>query len=187
MRVTRRAAAALRCRGRRPVAQGLLLAALLSACAFPGLEPERPADMPEAIGPVVELGRGESLGVAWRYSILESTEGTCTRVEMQAALGATESCGGVIGNQGAESISLMGVGTGTGMPSQVEGFAAEEVAAVWIETDAGRVPVTLMSLEPAGLDGQVFFGLVPGDRRMRVAVAADAAGQELGRVSIEAP
>ena len=143
--------------------------------------------MPEAIGPVVELGRGQSLGVAWRYSIYESTMGLCTRVEMEAVIGTSESCGVTIGDEAAGPISVMAVGTGTGVPSQVEGYATDVVREVWIDTDAGPVPATLMSLEPGSMDGQVFFALVPGDRHIRDAVAVDASGQEVGRAAVDAP
>lgn len=142
---------------------------------------------PEAVGPVIEIGRGESLGVAWRYSVYESTMGVCVRLEL-AAGGEGVSCGGGLGvDQARGAISLMGVGSGTGTPSQVEGFATDEVAAVWIETNGGRVPATLMSLGPAGLDGQIFLALIPGDRMMEAAVAIDAEGNELGRSAIDGP
>ena len=165
------------------------LVASLAACGFPGLEPEPeplPDGMPEAIGPVIEIGGAESLGIEWRYSIYESTEGWCTRVEM-AASGAGATCGVLVNGQGAGPIRVSGVGTGSGMPSQVDGWVSEEVAEVWIETNVGAVPATVMPLDAAGMAGQLFFALVPGDRRMRAAVGVDAAGQELGRASIDAP
>ncbi len=143
--------------------------------------------MPEAVGPVLQLGRGASLGVEWRYSLYESTMGLCTRVEMQGAMGTSESCGVTIGDEAAGPISVMSVGTGTGVPSQVEGYATDVVREVWIDTDAGPVPATVMSLEPASMDGQLFFALVPGDRHIRDAVAVDASGEEIGRATVDAP
>ena len=168
-----------------------LLATSLTACGFPGFDPEvepmpPPADMPEAIGPIIEIGRGESLGVEWRYSIYQSTMGLCTRIEIDVS-GSGESCGGSIGQSGPEPISVTSVGTGTGTPSQVEGYVAEDVAEVWIETDAGPVQATVMSLEPVDMEGGAFVALVPGNRRMGDAVAVDADGAELGRFSINAP
>ena len=166
----------------------VVLAIVLAACAFPGFEPDPvppEAQPPQPIGPVIEVGRGEAAGVAWRYSFYESDMGACTRLETAEA-GLGESCGGTVG-PGIEAMSLASVGTGTGAPSVVEGFASDDVSAVWVETDAGRVPATLMSLAPAGLDGQAFVAFVPESSRMRDVVAADADGQEVGRASIDAP
>ncbi len=166
----------------------VLLATLLAACAFPAFEPDPvppEAQPPQPVGPVIEIGRGESSGVAWRYSFYESDMGACTRLETAHA-GLGESCGGSVG-PGIEAMSLASVGTSTGAPSVVEGFASDDVAAVWIETDAGRVPATLMSLAPAGLEGQAFVAFVPEARRMQEVVAADADGREVGRSSIDAP
>ena len=111
----------------------------------------------------------------------------CTLLELDGG-GGGESCGGTLGaDPAAGPIGVMSVGTGTGTPSSVEGFASDEVAAVWIETNAGRVQATLMSLGPVGLDGQMFIALVPGDRRMDAAVAVGADGGELGRSDIVGP
>ena len=160
----------------------------LVACAFPGLEPEReppPAGMPRPIGPVVEIGTGEFEGVAWRYSIYESTHGICTRLEAGDA-GTSEACGGVIAG-GPEPIALVGVGTTTDGPSHVEGHVSDEVAGVWIETHAGSVAATLMSLAPVGLDGQAFIAYVPRHWRMRDAVAVNEDRHEIGRAAIDVP
>ncbi len=167
-----------------------LMAIAIAGCAFPGLQPEpMPTNMgrPEPIGPVIEIGRGESLGVPWRFWVYDSTLGMCTRLELDGG-GGGESCGGTLGaDPAAGPIGVMSVGTGTGTPSSVEGFASDEAAAVWIETNAGRVQATLMSLSPVGLNGQMFIALVPGDRRMDAAVAVDADGGELGRSDILGP
>ena len=85
---------------------------------------------PEPIGPVTEIGRGESLGVPWRFWVYDSTLGMCTRLELDGG-GGGESCGGTLGaDPAAGPIGVMSVGTGTGTPSSVEGFASDEVAAV---------------------------------------------------------
>jgi len=136
------------------------------------------------VGPVVEIGRGVSAGIAWRYSVYESRLGMCTRAELNGREGGLN-CGITFGAEPpGGAIGLMGVGTSTGMPSQVEGFASDEVAAVWIETDAGRVPATIMSLGPAGQAGQFFFALIPERRSLEEAVAVDAGGGELARVDL---
>ncbi len=141
---------------RRPVALPLMAIAI-AGCAFPGLQTEpMPTSLgrPEPIGPVTEIGRGASLGVSWRLWVYDSTLGMCTRLELDG--GGGESCGGTLGaDPAAGPIGVMSVGTGTGTPSSVEGFASVGVAAVWIETNAGRVHATLMSLGAVGLNGQM--------------------------------
>ncbi len=134
------------------------MAIAIAGCALPGLQPEpmpTAMGMPEPIAPVTEIGRGESLGVPWRFWVYDSTLGMCTALELDGR-GGGGSCGGTLGaDPAAGPIGVMSVGTGTGTPSSVEGFASDEAAAVWIETNAGRVQATLMSLGPAGLNGQM--------------------------------
>jgi hypothetical protein len=165
----------------------VVLAMLLAACAFPGFDPDPvpPEAQPQPVGPATEIGRGESAGGPWRYSVYESDMGECTRLET-ADVGLGESCGGSVG-PGIEAMSLSSVASSTGAPSVVEGFASDDVTAVWVETDAGRVAATLMSLAPAGREGQAFVAFVPEARRMHDVVATDAGGQEVGRSSIDAP
>ena len=84
----------------------VVLAIVLAACAFPGFEPDPvppEAQPPQPIGPVIEVGRGEAAGVAWRYSFYESDMGACTRIETAEA-GLGESCGGTVG-PGIEAMS----------------------------------------------------------------------------------
>lgn len=164
----------------------VLMVIALAGCAFPWNQPEPPpaARAPEPIGPVVEIGHGMSGGIAWSYSVYESALGTCTRLELDGREGGLN-CGVTPAAEPLGSaIGLMVVGTSTGMASQVEGFASDKVAAVWIETDAGRVPAALMSLGPAGLDGQIFLAFVPPNRGLEEAVAVDANGGELARVDL---
>jgi hypothetical protein len=168
-------------------------AALLAGCSFLAPEPSPPGphEMPEPIGPVVEIGRGESARGPWRYTVYESQIGTCTRIEFLDVGGeGPSSCGGTLRVEppGA-AVSLLGVGSGTGAPWTVEGTASDDVAQLWIEvSDGGRVPVVpLMSLEPAGLDGQIFYVELPDDRRPRALVAIDTDGETLSEVPIDAP
>lgn len=138
------------------------------------------------IGPTIELGSGEALGIRWRYLIWESRMGTCTSLELAAGGGGT-SCGGEVGRipPGAAA-TLSGIGSGTGMPTTIEGFATGEVAAIVIETRQGdRVPATLMSLAPAGADGQAFVALVPSDRSPVRMVALGGRGDEIGSEEIQ--
>lgn len=137
----------------------LLLAVGLAGCGFFGPE-VRPIDpvgeLPEPIGPVVEIGRGESLGVTWRYLVFESAMGFCTEIELAGGPGSA-SCGGdAPGPEPAGSaLGLMSVGSATGSPTAIEGFATDEVEDVSIELqDGGRVQASLMPLRLRALAGR---------------------------------
>jgi len=166
-----------------------ILAVALASCGLAGFGGDRlatPAGMPEAIGPIIEIGSGQVGGAAWQYSVYESDAGTCTRVEFPDS--TSETCGPGLGLMpGDRQMSLSGVGTGTGMPTQIEGFATADVAEVWLETDAGRVPATLMALAPAGLDGQAFLAFVPPGQAVSAVFALDADGDEIGREPVDVP
>jgi hypothetical protein len=167
------------------------LGLLLAGCGLAGLgQPaidEAVPGMPEPIGPIVEVGDGDANGVGWRYSVYESRDGTCTRLEFDDGIRG-ESCGPGLGLlAGDRSMGVSGVGTGTGQATHVDGFASDEVAAVWLETDAGRVRATLMPLAAAGLEGQAFLAVVPPGQRVGDAVALDAVGEELGREPVDVP
>ena len=170
-----------------------ILAVALASCGLAGFGQARdePAPgAPEPVGPIVEIGRGQGDGFSWRYSIYESTLGTCTRLETDGALagGAGESCGGIIGiGAGDGPLTLAGVGTGTNLPTQIEGFATEAVAEVWIETDQGPVAAAMMALGVVDLEGQAFIAFVPPGQDVGDAVALDAAGEEIGRAPVDLP
>jgi hypothetical protein len=183
---------------RRPVMAVAAAAVLLglAGCDLVGIgqpggrmEPaiEGPAEL-QPIGPVVELGHGEAFGIAWRYSVHESRMGWCTTLDLEGGSGGS-GCGGELGVQAnGGPIALSGMSSGTGSPTVLEGFAADEVRAVVVETrDGGRFPATLMSLAPVNVGGQVFIVLVPGDRTPQRLVALDAAGGELGSQAVDAP
>lgn len=184
---------------RRPAAIAAVAGVLvfLAGCGIPGLggfdgaaEPgvAGPAEL-APIGPVVELGSGEALGVRWRYVTFESRMGSCTRVEVAGGLGGGTACGGELGTlPPGRAVAVSGMGSGTGMPTVIEGAAAGDVAAIMVETgDGGRFPATLMSLAPVARDGQVFVAFVPSDRAPRRVVALDAGGAEIGREDVPGP
>lgn len=162
-----------------------VIGAVLAGCTLlqpqvrpvPGVDP---AMENAPIGPTLELGRGESLGMRWRYLVWESRLGTCTSIDFGE--GGGSSCGGEIGAQpGGAAVRLSGMGSGTGMPTTIEGFATDDVTAVVIVTDDGeRVPATLVSLAPAGAVGQAFIAIVPADRSPSRVVGLDANGVEIG-------
>jgi hypothetical protein len=169
-----------------------VLAVALASCGLAGLGQSRndpPPDAPQPIGPIVEIGRGQEDGFSWQYSVYESTMGTCTRLEMDGAQGggASESCG-IIGLGGGDgSLTIGGVGTGTNMPTQIDGFATDEVAEIWIETDQGPVAASMMALGIVDMEGQAFIAFVPGGRQIGDVVALDADGSEIGRESVDLP
>lgn len=149
----------------------------------PPIEPDL-----EPIGPVVEIGRGQDMGVAWRFSVYESRIGTCTRIEHAGrGSGGPMSCAGSLApGPGEGPVALLGFGGGSDGPWDFVGFARDDVARVWIELGAGtRHPATLMSLEPIGQAGQIFYTLVPGDRGFSHVMGFDAAGVELASVPID--
>ena len=156
-----------------------LLAVGLAGCGLlaPQVRPIDPAGgVPQPIGPKIEIGRGESLGVAWRYVVYQSDMGVCTEVEVAA--GTSSSCGG--GPPGPDAagsaIGLMGIGTASGGPTTIEGFATDEVVEVWVDLqDGDRVSATLMALAPAGMNGRVWLAFVPEGRLLQrvVAIGAD--------------
>jgi hypothetical protein len=166
----------------------VVCAAVLSACGFLLPQPG-PGELPEPIGPVVEIGRGESLGIQWRYSVYDSDMGFCTRIETDGGAGGS-GCGGAApgSDPAGGAIQLISFGTGTGSPSSIEGYASDEVAEVWIEVEGGaRVAATLMPLAPAGLDGQLWLAYVPEGLELEEAVAIGADGEVLGRQPVNGP
>lgn len=174
-----------------PRTVALLGAALLAGCGFlgppPNPDPAAPgmADDTVPIGPVVEVGRGETVNGEFRYLVWESRVGTCTKVEYANRDGPM-SCGGSL-DRGGEPVALSSFGGGTG-GWDVEGLAGDEVTQLWLDTVNGvRVPVPLMSLAPAGLDGQVFYMAVREEMRPTRVVGLDADRQVIAEVAIESP
>lgn len=168
----------------------LLVATLLAGCAFLQPQPDRdPAAAPgmhddiAPIGPVVEVGRGETVNGEFRYLVWESRIGTCTKVEYADRDGPM-GCGSSLERE-FEPVSLSSVGGGTG-GWDVEGLASDEVAELWLDVANGaRVPVPLLSLAPAGIDGQVFFMAVGERMRPTRLVGLDADGEVIAEVPID--
>jgi len=164
-----------------------LLAIGIAGCGLLGAEvrPDPAGNMPQPIGPKIEIGRGESLGVVWRYVVYQSDMGLCTEVELGS--GTSSGCGGgPPGPEPGSAIGLMSIGSATGAPTTIEGFAADDVEEVWIELqDGDRVSATLMPLARAGMDGQVWLAFVPDGRRLQQVVAIGADGDVLGEESLD--
>lgn len=166
----------------------LLVAMLLAGCGFlqplPNQDPAAPgmADDTAPIGPVVEVGRGETVHGEFRYLVWESRMGTCTKVEYADDDGPM-SCGGTL--RRLLSIELSGVGGGTG-GWDVEGLASDEIAELWLHAENGaRVPVPLLPLATVGHDGQVFYTAVAEEMRPVRLVGLDADGEVIAEVPIE--
>jgi hypothetical protein len=131
----------------------------------------------EATGPVIEVGRGRTLGVGWRYSIYQSQEGWCTQLE--TATVTSSSCGPMTLEDGA-AFNGVGFGGASDGPAPLEGMVSPEVAEVWIETSTGeRIETTLMSLADAGIDGKAFVGFGPENVPVISVTALDADGNVL--------
>jgi hypothetical protein len=173
-------------RGVRLFIRVLVVGAVVSGCGLARVEDRDPVEIPdgpleavgaEAIGPVVELGRGRSLGTGWRYAIFESADGWCTQLEMASF--ASTGCGDPAAQDGH---AFAGIGSGSAGDGAVsfEGIVGPEVAEVWLTTPSGqRIETRLMSLDDAGLEGSAFVGFAPPDAGVAAAVALDADGREL--------
>lgn len=170
---------------------------LVAGCALPGFSelrggPQPDVDAPvelQPIGPVIELGSGEMLGTRWRFVTFQSRMGSCTSLETAGGSGGGISCGGGLGTlPPGQAVSLASMGSGTGMPTVMDGAAAGDVAAVMVETrDGARFPAALMSLAPVDREGQVFVVFLPADRAPARIVAFDAAGNQLGHEEVPGP
>jgi hypothetical protein len=168
------------------------MATLLAGCTL--LQPQPMREPPHAqgmaddtapIGPVVELGEGQTERGEFRYVVWESQMGACMKVEFADGDGPI-SCGGSL-ELGHEVVSLSSFGGGIG-GWDVEGLASDEVAELWLDTANGaRVAVPLLSLAKAGQDGQVFYMAVREEKRPIRLIGLDAAGAVIAEVAIPTP
>lgn len=160
---------------------------LLAGCALlqpPNPDPAVPRmeDDIAPLGPIVEIGRGETVKGAFRYLVWESRIGTCTKIEYADGDGSS-SCGGTL--EVVQTVELSSYGGGTG-GWDVEGRASDEVAELWLEAENGvRTPVSLISLEAAGHDGQVFYVAVAEHLRPARVIALDADAEVIAEVPID--
>ena len=162
---------------------GLLLPMLvLAGCGLlPMGGPQPVIEGLERSGPTIELGRGTTMGVEWRYSVYPSNIGWCTQVDHEH--GGGSACGGQLMVTGP--LTLTGGGAGSNIPNYVEGIASDDVAAVWAErADGERAPAILMSLAPARFEGQMVIAWFSPDEDWESLVALAADGTELGRQPI---
>ena len=137
------------------------------------------------IGPVVELGEGQTERGEFRYVVWESRMGTCRKIEFADEDGPIN-CGGSL-ERGHEVVSLSSFGGGTG-GWDVEGLASDEVAELWLDTANGaRVAVPLISAAKAGMEGQVFYAAVREEKRPIRLIGLDAAGAVVADVAMPQP
>ena len=167
------------------VVAGPLLVSVLAGCGLLLSQPEPgpPDGLPRTDRAGREIGRGESLGIQWRYLVYQSDMGFCTKIEGPGG----SSCGGAVpgSDPAAGAVGLISIGSGTGAPSSIEGFATDEVDEVWIELRGGRrMPATLMPLAPAGHDGQLWLAFVPEGLAIEEATAIGADGEILGSQAV---
>ena len=165
---------------------------LLSGCWIASVDRPDPAAIPtgpptamgpEARGPVIVVGTGRSEGVGWRYSIYESADGACNQLELVDV--ASTGCGELLPPVGGAfgSVGTSGA-TGTAV-RYVEGIVSSEVAELFVEMANGeRQLVALMSLEPAGYEGQAFVAFIPQGATPDRLVAQDVGGRSLGTYEI---
>jgi hypothetical protein len=116
--------------------------------------------------------------------VYESADGTCRQVE--PAEGSITACGDPSPEQGSV-FGPVGVGSADGDETWVDGIVTTDVTALWVEREDGdRLPLVLMPMEPAGLDGlQAFVGFVPGGPPLESLVALDAEGDEIETLGID--
>jgi hypothetical protein len=135
-----------------------LLGALAAGCGIATMDQRDPAEIPagplvagsDATGPIVELGRGRTLGIGWRYAIYPSADGWCTQLEMTSV--SSSGCGDLLPPEGI-AFGSVGSGALSEGPTPVEGIVSAEVAEVWLVTSSGqRIETTLMPLAKAGVE-----------------------------------
>jgi hypothetical protein len=153
----------------RPTARAILVLLVgLAGCSVASVETPDPAAIPTAsleahgpaaTGPIVELGSDVTLEHGWRYGVYPSDEGWCTQLETGPA--TTTGCGEILPEEGRAFGSVGSNDPAADGVTIVEGITTAETATVWLVVEGGRVPATLMSLEPAGLEGQGFVGFAP--------------------------
>lgn len=172
----------------------LLLVLVLAGCGLVGsrqfaAEPGADAEV-APIGPIIEIGSGQAIvNGEFTYSIYESAIGTCTKVEFVAPGRSGQlGCGSSLAIDPAQThLQPLAYGSATGSGWSIEGLASGAVAEVWVELASGdRLRAfPLMSLRPAGKDGQLFYvETLDGDRPVRI-VALDRVGNVIGQAAID--
>lgn len=138
-------------------------------------------------GPVMELVRGTVAGERFSLTAHASRDGACTWMEREMSGGG--GCGALPGEGpgGGTHFGMIGLGGGDGSPAEVTGLVSAAVRSVVVETDAGPAAATLVSLEPAEIEAQLFIAFVPGDAVVEAVVALDGAGAEIGRIDVGTP
>jgi hypothetical protein len=160
----------------------------LAACSIASVETPDPAAIPsssltaldqDATGPPVALGSSNADGIGWRYAVYPAGEGWCTQLEVAGAVATT--CGELLptGNPAFGGVGVNRIGPDD--RQVIDGIASEDTFTVWlIENDSQRrVPATLLPLDPAGLEGVAFVGVVPGDMTVTHVQAMAASGEIL--------
>ncbi len=165
------------------------LVGLLAACALARVEEPDAGAIPDgplvamgadASGPVVELGRGRTQGIGWRYAVYEIADGWCTQLETASL--SSSGCGDLFFPRDEGSpFGTVSHGDSTVGPAAVDGVVTGDVSAVVVETTTGnRLPTTLMPLDAAGLEGHAFVGFVPARVSPRAVIALGPDGEVLG-------
>jgi len=152
---------------------------------IPAGQPAAISGAPEPIGPIVEIGRGRSLGFGWRYVVYESTDGVCTQLEL--AGGGGSGCGSILPPAG-EVFGSIGSGSSSSGPTTVEGMVTADVASVRVQlVNGGGVDVVMMSLEPAGLTGKAFVGIAHVGTEVESITALGEDGEVIETFELLAP
>jgi len=145
------------------------------------------------IGPVVEVARGATRGMApWSFTVYRAEESVPTELGMVCLFfewprGVDGACGAMPGEPGTIG-EVFGAGGETHAPVAIvvhaySGLVALNVAEVWIETDAGgRARARLIPLDAAEVDAQLFIAFLPRGVHSTAWVALDADGNEIGRI-----
>lgn len=169
-----------------------LLAIVLAACSLVSVATPDPATIPDgpleahgsdATGPVVELGTNVMEGRGWRYAIYPSTDGWCLQLETVTL--TSTSCGDLLpGPEDAFGTYSTGGELGAGV-TVVDGIVSDAVATVWLVLDGGgRAPAQMLSLEPAGQEGQAFLRLVPDSVTVTHLQAVAMSGEILDTIEL---
>ena len=153
-----------------------------------------PRDVPNvAVGPIVEVVRGEVSGDPVAMTVYSSADGPCISVNSDNGAGGV-SCGLLPGQM--PELGPFGVITST--PSapdagqthlEVAGLVSDAVASVWVAMpDGTRARARIFSLEEAEIPGaRAFLVFVAPGASPTTVIAFDAEGSELGRQVMGGP
>jgi hypothetical protein len=159
----------------------VLAGALVGGCALVP-EGDTLSGAVEPDGGII-IGRGRFAdGTEWSVTTRQEGVNVCTEAMIggrSQGSGCTTLAGNGLGGWGSSS--------GTGVPTVMEGFFDEPVAAVRIEAADGAHDVPLVSVAAFGLSGRGFGFVLPAGTEATALVTLDASGGVMERFELGRP